>query len=149
MSIRFRITALIATALLASCVTVPAANTEAQIRALEQQQVQAAVGRDRATLEKLFAPEFRIVNPSGAVATKEQLLALLAGATAPYRSATYVTESVKVYKDVVVSTGLETVVPNTGAQAGQQVKRRITHVWERDGKTWRLALRHATIVTAP
>jgi ketosteroid isomerase-like protein len=50
---------------------------------------------------------------------------------------------------VVVTTGLETVVPNTGAQAGQQVRRRVTQVWKRDGGQWRLELRHATIVTTP
>jgi uncharacterized protein (TIGR02246 family) len=135
-------------ALLAGCASTPRNEDVAQrIRALEQQQAQAAIARDRGALEKLFAPDFQIVNPAGAVASKEELLALLLGGTSPYKSAVYQTDTVRVYRDVVVTTGLEVVVPNTGPQAGQIVRRRITHVWKRDGRDWRLALRHATIVT--
>lgn len=135
-------------ALLAGCASSPRIEEATQrIRALEQQQAQAAIARDRAALDRIFAPDFQIVNPSGVVASKEELLALLLGGTSPYRSAVYQTDTVRVYRDVVVSTGLETVVPNTGAQAGQQVRRRITQVWKREGGDWRLALRHATIVT--
>ena len=123
-----------------------AATTEVQIRALEQEQAKAVIARDRGAIEKLFAPDFMIINPSGAVADRKVLLDLLLGNTAPYRSATYQTETVRVYTDTVVSTGLETVVPNSGAQAGQPVQRRITHVWERQGQQWRLVLRHATLV---
>jgi ketosteroid isomerase-like protein len=54
-----------------------------------------------------------------------------------------------VFRDSVVTVGLETVVPAQGAQAGQTVQRRITHVWTRDGNDWRLMLRHATVVAAP
>ena len=135
------------TVLLAGCASGPKADVTGQrIRVLEQQQALAAIARDRAALEKIFAPDFQIVNPSGAVATKEELLALLLGGTSPYRSAVYQTDTVRVYRDVVVTTGLETVVPNTGALAGQIVRRRFTHVWLREGSDWGLALRHATIV---
>ncbi len=143
-----RIGILLCVALLAGCASAPRTGDVAQrIRALEQQQAQAAIARDRATLEKIFAPDFQVVNPSGAVASKEELLALLLGGTSPYRSAVYQTDSVRVYGDVVLTTGLEVVVPNTGPQAGQVVRRRITHVWKREGRQWRLAYRHATIVT--
>jgi uncharacterized protein (TIGR02246 family) len=131
---------------LAACATV---SPEGQIRDLEQQQVHAAIARDRGTLEKIFAPDFRIINPSGAVASKDELLNLLTAGTSPYRSAVYETQTVNVYGNVVVTTGLETVVPAQGAQAGQNVQRRITHVWEKSGKDWKLKLRHATIVTPP
>lgn len=134
--------------MLAGCATASRDDATAQrIRALEQQQAQAAIGRDRAALEKIFAPDFQIVNPSGAVASRDELLALLLGGTSPYRSAVYQTDKVRVYRDVVVTTGLETVVPNTGPQAGQSVRRRITQVWRREGAAWRVALRHATIVS--
>lgn len=133
--------------LLAACASITPASTEAQIRELEQQQVKAAIARDRATLERLFAPDFKLVNPSGAIAGKQELLQLLTGGTAPYRSAVYQTDAVSVYRDVVVTIGLETVVPATGAQAGQSVRRRVTHVWQRQGGDWRLVLRQATVVT--
>ena len=44
---------------------------------------------------------------------------LLTAGTSPYRSAVYETQTVNVYGNVVVTTGLETVVPAQGAQAGQ------------------------------
>jgi uncharacterized protein (TIGR02246 family) len=147
MSIRFTGAALLLAALLQGCAGMTAADIDSEIRALEQQQAKAAIGRDRAALEKIFAPQFRIVNPAGAIASKEELLTLLTEGAAPYQSATYETQHLSVYRDVVVSTGLETVVPARGAQAGQPVQRRITHVWQRQGGQWRLTLRHATIVT--
>lgn len=132
---------------LSACATV---SPEARIRELEQQQAKAAIARDRATLDRIFAPGFRVINPSGAVASKEELFKLLLdGPTPAYRSAVYETQSVELFRDVVVTTGLETVVMGQGAQAGQTVQRRITQVWERSGSDWRLALRHATIVTPP
>ncbi len=142
-------TRVLAIALLAltACATV---SPEARIRELEQQQARAAIARDRAALDRIFAPGFRVINPSGAVASKEELFKLLLdGATPAYRSAVYETQSVEAFRDVVVTTGLETVVMGQGAQAGQTVQRRITQVWERSGSDWQLALRHATIVTPP
>jgi uncharacterized protein (TIGR02246 family) len=146
MSIRGAGLVILAAWLTGCAVTPSAQDTAQQIRALEQRQAQAAIARDRSALEKIFAPDFQIVNPSGAVAGKDELLALLLGGTSPYRSAVYQTDAVRVYRDVVVTTGLETVVPNTGPQAGQPVRRRITQVWKRESSEWRLTLRHATIV---
>jgi uncharacterized protein (TIGR02246 family) len=129
------------------CATV---SPEPRIRDLEQQQAKAAIARDRAALDRIFAPDFRIINPAGAVASKEELYALLLGGQVPaYRSAVYETQTVEVFGEVVVTTGLETVVMGQGAQAGQTVQRRITQVWEQSGRDWRLALRHATNVAPP
>lgn len=151
MSTRSLFTAVLISCLLAGCAaTVPAvstATTEKQIRELEQQQVRAAIARDRPALEQLFAADFRLVNPSGAIASKQELLQLLTEGTSPYSSAVYQTDAVSVYHDVVVTIGLETVVPARGTQAGQTVKRRVTHVWQQQGGQWRLVLRQATVVT--
>ena len=91
-----------------------------------------------------------MINPSGAVASKDELFKLLLDGPPPaYRSAVYETQSIEVFRDVVIRRGLETVVMGQGAQAGQTVQRRTTQVWEREGSDWRLALRHATIVAPP
>jgi len=127
---------------------VAASPTETTIRELEQAQAKAAIGRDRAALDKMFAPDFRVISPSGAINTKEELLTILTNSTTPpYQSAAYQTDIVRDYGDVVVSIGMDTVVPNTGAQAGKTVMRRVTQVWKRDNGTWRLTLRHANIIT--
>lgn len=139
---------LIVAALLVACATPPApGRVAAQIRELEQRQVAIALTGDRALLLEVFAPHFQMINPSGARASRDQLLELLAGGARPYSAATYVTDSVSVYDDVVVSTGTEEVTFGSGAQAGQKQQRRITQVWEREGGTWRLAMRQATLVT--
>ena len=126
-----------------------AQTTEQIIRGLEQQQVKAAITRDRATLERIFAPDFRIISPNGVVGTRESLLALLTDGPAPYASALYQTDFVRDYGHIAVSVGMDTVVPNTGAMAGKTVLRRVTQVWQRQKGVWRLTLRHANIITGP
>jgi hypothetical protein len=131
---------------LSGCVTTRT-TVEAGIREVEQLQVRAALTGDRATLEKVFAADFRLINPSGAVASRDELLRLLASGAPPYRAATYTTDRILPYGKVVVTTGTEDVEFGAGAQAGARQKRRITQVWElRDGR-WQLVLRQATLVT--
>lgn len=122
---------------------------EAQIRELEQRQVSLALAGDRDALMQVFAPDFRMVNPAGGVANREELLALLAGANRPYSSAKYTTDALRAFGDVVVTQGTEEVEYGSGAQAGQKQLRRITQVWHREGDAWRLAMRHATLVAPP
>lgn len=122
------------------------ATTEETIRALEQQQTQAALTGDAATLTKIFASDFRIVSPTGTVGTGEELIKVLTGATHPYASAKYQTELVRDLGTVVLTVGMEEVVPNQGAQAGQVVHRRVSQVWKREHGHWVLTLRHATVV---
>lgn len=127
-----------------------ASPTETIIRQLEQDQAKAAITRDRAALEKMFSPDFRVISPAGAMNTKEELITILTNnAAPPYASASYQTDIVRDYGDIVVSIGMDTVVPNTGAQAGKTLKRRVTQVWKRDNGVWQVTLRHANIVTAP
>ena len=137
-----------------ACAAAAAGATEKLIRELEQQQAKAAIARDRVALEQIFAPEFKVINPNGVVASRDTLLGLLLGeGPPPYRSAAYTTDEVRDYGDTVVSIGMDTVVPNQGAQVGQTVLRRVTQVWRRQslaGKpTWRLVLRHANLITSP
>ena len=144
-------------ALLAACAPAappPAAapeavSAEAEIRDLEQRQVTMALGGNRDELLQLFSPRFRMVNPAGGVANREELLALLAGTARPYSKATYTTDAVRDWGNVVVTQGTEEVEFGSGAQAGQKQLRRITQVWEREEGAWRLAMRHATLVAPP
>lgn len=139
-----RATLLLAALLLGACAT---SNIERQIRDVEQAQARAAVAGDRAALEKIFAPGFRLINPSGAIASREELLTLLASGKPPYSAATYVTDSVLVQgKRAAVGTGTESVV---FAATGEKQQRRITQVWQRVGGDWQLVLRQATLVAAP
>lgn len=138
-----RLALLCVTLLLAAC-NAPPQDIEQQIRAREQLQVQAAMGGDRATLETIFAADFRMISPTGAVADRDELLGLLAGGNPPYRKAVYDTDSVVVLGDAaVVTTGTESV---EYAADGRPQQRRVTQVWRRYGNDWRLMLRQATLV---
>jgi len=131
-----------------TAVTAAAADGEAEVRALEQQQVHAAVAGDAATLKRIFTDDYQMVNPAGQITTREQLLALLTGTTHPYRSATYTTDVVRKLGNVIVTIGREEVVPDQGPQAGQIVHRRVTQVWVREKGAWRLSVRQAMVVPA-
>jgi hypothetical protein len=124
----------------------PTPRSDAAIRAVEQAQVQAALAGDRAALEKVFAPGFRLINPSGAIASRDELLQLLTSGKPPYRAAIYTTDSVLDYGRVVITTGTESV---EFAADGQRQQRRISQVWENNGDRWQLVLRQATLVAAP
>jgi uncharacterized protein (TIGR02246 family) len=131
--------------------SVDAGAIERDIRELEQQQVRIALTGDRAALLQVFSPDFRMVNPAGGIADRDQLLSLLAGGSPPYSAATYTTDWVRVFGDVVVTSGTEEVTFG-GERAGEKQVRRVTQVWERDPKReggWRLAARHATLVAPP
>lgn len=132
----------------ASASAATATQVETEIRALEQRQVDIALSGDRDALRDVFSPDFRMVNPSGGIANREELLELLAGGSPPYAAATYTTDWVRVDGDVVLTTGTEEVEFG-GERAGQKQLRRITQVWERAESGWRLALRHATLVAPP
>jgi uncharacterized protein (TIGR02246 family) len=123
-----------------------AESPEGKIRALEQEQCQAALAGDAKTLKRIFAADYQMVNPAGQLTTREQLLALLTGPTHPYRSATYATDMVRNLGNVMVTIGREDVVPNQGPQAGQLVHRRVTQVWVLQHGTWRLSVRQAMVI---
>ncbi|MET0281559.1 MAG: nuclear transport factor 2 family protein [Steroidobacteraceae bacterium] len=130
----------------AAAAQLPTASVEAEIRAVEQAQVKAALAGNRLALEKIFAPDFRMISPTGAVASRAELLALLASGTPPYRAAVYTTDSLLPYDRVVITTGTESV---EYASDGRRQQRRITQVWEKHGSGWHLVLRQATLVAPP
>jgi hypothetical protein len=120
---------------------------EIQVRALEQLQDKAAVAGDMPTLQRILADDYQLVNPAGEIKTRQQLLDMLSAATHPYRSAVYTTDLVRDLGNVIVTVGREDVVPNQSPGAGQVVQHRhVTQVWVRRRGTWRLSLRHATVV---
>jgi ketosteroid isomerase-like protein len=132
--------------MLAACSDSPQ-SIEQHIRDLEQAQARAAVAGDRAALEKIFAPDFRMISPAGTMASREELLGLLGGGDPPYRKATYETDSVVVLgSGAAVATGTESV---EYAADGRPQQRRVTQVWRRNGAAWQLMLRQATLVEPP
>jgi ketosteroid isomerase-like protein len=129
--------------LLGACAPSPDA-IEQQVRDLEQAQASAAVAGDKVALEQIFAPDFRMINPAGAMTSRAELLALLGSGNPPYRKAVYETDSVVMLgSDAAMSTGTESV---EYAADGRPQQRRVTQVWKKNPAGWQLLLRQATLV---
>jgi hypothetical protein len=122
-------------------------NMEAEIRKLEQVEVQAVLQKDTVTLLKLWDKDYIVNAPSNVIS--------YAGKTTVDRSVlkmsrstfTREVEKVIIRAGFAISMGSETVVP-AGDQpnAGQIVKRRYTNIWEKQNDGWKLVARHANVI---
>jgi ketosteroid isomerase-like protein len=119
--------------------------TEATIRQLDQQEGQAVVHGDTATLKRLWAPEFVVNNPDNQIVTRPQILGFLRRGKIDYTTFERVIEKITLSGDVAVAMGHEIVRPEKKTtNAGKIVTRRYTDVWVRRGGTWLLTARQAT-----
>ena len=132
----------------AGCAT-SVANIERDVRSIEQLECQAVLARDGAAIGRIWSEGFAVTNPMGVLIPRAAALARLTEGDVHYRSFTRDAELIRVLGDVVVTAGSETVVPLQGPQAGEAVPRRYTHVWKREAGTWRLSVRHASVVPGP
>jgi len=123
-------------------------STEAKVRSLDDEERIAALKRDTAALDRLWSDQFVVNGPNNrVVADKRALL----NALVPRSSYAREIEFVRIDGDFAFIMGLETLVavtdaPSVGLVAGQPTRRRFTHVWKREGDTWRLYARHANVI---
>ena len=123
-------------------------SAEAKVRSLDDEERIAALRRDTTALERLWSDRFVVNGPNNkVVADKRALL----NALVPRSSYERQIEFIRVEGDVAFVMGLETLVavtdaPSVGLVAGQLTRRRFTHVWKREGDTWRLYARHANVI---
>ena len=121
---------------------------EAQVRALDDEERIAALKRDTTELKRLWSDQFVANGPNNkVVADKRALL----NALVPRSSYARQIEFVRIDGDFAFLMGLETLVavadaPDVRLVAGQPTRRRFTHVWKREGDTWRLYARHANVI---
>ena len=118
---------------------------EAEITTIQKEWAEARVKPDIAYLERLYAKEFRVHTMTGAVASREDDIAMFReGDLKP----DYVRDEdlhVSIYGQVAVVTGIENVA---GAYKGQYGKfsTRFTNVFvQRDGR-WQLVLAQGTLI---
>lgn len=121
---------------------------EETIRSLDDQERTALLNRDISALERLWSDQLTVNAPTNQVVIgKSAVLALVKRGLVHYSSFERKTELVRVDGDVAVVMGAETVQPIGDApMAGQTVPRRFTHIWKKEGTTWRLMARHANVV---
>jgi len=114
---------------------------EQAIRQLDNERIQAQIGADAATLDRIYADDFIGVGPSGTVRTKPQVLLDFTSGDLKFQSITTEEVQVRVYENTAVETGLSTMV---GQDRGKAVPRdtRFTRVWIKQKRHWRLVANH-------
>jgi uncharacterized protein (TIGR02246 family) len=122
-------------------------NAEEGIRRLNAEEVDAFLKNDRAAMARLWSDDFVVTNPLNKFVTKEQILGMVDSGFLVITSFDRQIEYLRIYDDVVVVAGRETVVwggrmPN----AGKSENLRFTAVWMKQGGQWQQIARHANIV---
>ncbi len=122
-------------------------SVEAEIKILEQREVQAIINKDTVTLLQLWDKNYVVNSPNNVI--------VFAGKTAIDRpvlkntrtSFTRVVEQILVRENTVFSMGSEKVV-TSGIEAGAEktLKRRYTNIWMKNNGAWKLVARHANVI---
>ncbi len=122
------------------------AETEKEIRLLEEMHVQAILQMDSASLRKIWPPGFMVNNPGNTVVVGGLIERVMSGSLA-YSNYKFEMEQILIRQNLVVTMGNETVVPVMGnPKGGQTIKRRYTHIWQKENGNWILIARHANEV---
>lgn len=119
-------------------------SVEQAIRQLDNERIQAQIGADAVTLDRIYADDFIGVGPSGTVRTKPQVISDFTSGTLKFQSITTDEVQVRVYENTAVETGLSTMV---GQDKGKAVPRdtRFTRVWINQQGRWRLVANHYSL----
>ena len=121
--------------------------SENEVRRLNGEEVQAFIHNDSKAMERLWSDDMVVTNPLNRFVTKQQVLGMVESGFLAIPSYDRQIEYVRVYGDVVIVAGSETVawggkMPN----AGKTEHLRFTSVWMRRAGVWQEVARHANIV---
>ncbi len=119
-------------------------SAEAEIRRLEQLEVQAVLQKDSGMLLQLWASDFTVNAPDNAINFAGRTTLDRAVLKRPRVGFTREVEHVTVKGNFAFSMGSETVQSTTSKIGGTPIiKRRFTNIWERQAGGWKLVGRHA------
>jgi len=114
-----------------------------QIAELEARGVAAFLARDVETLAELFADDLIVNSPLNRVTNGYQVLDLLRRGIIGHGSYEEHVEAVQRRGEIVAVMGRDVV---TNPPDERLVHRRFTNVWRAHGATWKLIIRHATVL---
>lgn len=124
-----------------------ASEAEQQVRERDEQERRAVLERDVDTLHELWSDRFTVNAPSHQIVRRSAVFALIENGTIHYSTFDREIEHVEVLGDVVVLMGRERVLPIGNApNAGMEVERRFTNIWQNEDGEWRTVARHASTV---
>ena len=115
------------------------------IRQLDSERIQAQIGADTVTLNRIYADDFIGVGPSGTVRTKPQVIADFTSGGLKFQSITTDEVQVRVYGNTAVETGRSTMI---GQDKNKVVPRdnRFTRVWIKLHGRWQLVANHYSLL---
>jgi uncharacterized protein (TIGR02246 family) len=124
-------------------------HAEEEIRRLNGEELDAFLHKDPQAMARLWSDDFVVTNPLNKFVTKQQVLGMVESGFLVITSFDREIEYLRVYGDIVIVAGGETVVwggkmPN----AGKTEKLRFTAVWMKQAGRWQEIARHANIVPA-
>ena len=126
---------------------------EGTVRKLDDQERIAALKRDIPALEKLWSEQLTVNAPNNKVVVGRRAVmdTFVHSGIINFSSFERKIEFTRLDGDFAIIMGLETLKPindalSAGLVAGQEVKRRFTNIWKREGGTWRIFARHANVI---
>jgi uncharacterized protein (TIGR02246 family) len=122
-------------------------HVEEEIRRLNGEEVDAFLHKDPQAMARVWSDDFVVTNPLNKFVTKQQVLGMMESGFLVITSLDREIEYLRVYGDIVIVAGRETVVwggkmPN----AGKTEHLRFTAVWMKQAGKWQEIARHANIV---
>ena len=129
----------------ASSAVMPTA--EADLRALNANEVSDFMSADTKALDRLWADSFVVTNPLNQLVSKPQVLGMVSSGVLRFKSYERTVEYVRTYGDTAVVAGRETAIwAGKFPLAGKVYHLRFTAVWVHADGAWRQVARHANIV---
>ena len=119
----------------------------AEIEEIERRLNQSILADDAEAFAAAFGEGCLVNGPNNKISEPKDSIALFNAGLIAYASFERHVERRARLGDYIVTMGEETMVPKGKAHnAGKTVRRRFTDVWGREGGTWKLKVRQATII---
>ncbi len=126
------------------------AETEQQIRRLEEERRQAVLHNDTKALDRLYADDMTTIDIRGIFHSNSNKASVNLNAKGTRTTTSWVADemTVRAYGDTAVVTQRAQITDVIGDES-RSFSARLTHVWVKLQGQWRLAARHATRISEP
>lgn len=116
------------------------------VRALDNLERIAVLEGDINTLKKLWSEDFIVNNPQNSISSnRDAVIHFVKNGHIKYALFDRDIEQIRLFDDIAIVMGSETVVPRNDPTASP-TQRRFTNVWQKNGDTWQMIARHANTV---
>jgi ketosteroid isomerase-like protein len=130
----------------APATTTTSANAEADVKKMIKDVEAALAKNDTDALDKIYAPDYTLVNQDGSVQTRAERLASIKSGDTKYESFSYSDVTVTPYGDTAVASAIATI---KGLNKGKPIdgKLRVRTVWVKGKDGWKQVSGQATPIT--